>query len=283
MTLPVIVLARNGLHKELGKQTLLVDSKGIATNADSSNPLSKKLAGHILSLVPHGTCSTRPSGQSLGSQMEKAVHAFVQSAFLELGELRPGRWSVRSGAAISEFEQYQHLTHLEAILDKAPELRSSLGSDYIIKPDVVVAREPEDDKSINRRKAIVGAKFAQLASLRKANSKKPAHILHASISCKWTIRSDRAQNSRSEALNLIRNRKGHLPHVAVVTAEPLPSRLASLCFGTGDIDCVYHIYLDELRAAVKAIRDDSARDLLAQMIEGKRLRDVSDLPLDLAV
>lgn len=283
MKLPVIVLARNGLHKELGKQTLLVDSKGIATNADSSNPLSKKLAGHILSLVPHGACSARPSGQSLGSQMEKAVHTFVQSAFLELGELRPGRWSVRSGAAISEFEQYQHLTHLEAILDKAPELRSSLGSDYIIKPDVVVAREPEDDKSINRRKAIVGTKFAQLASLRKANSKKPAHILHASISCKWTIRSDRAQNSRSEALNLIRNRKGHLPHVAVVTAEPLPSRLASLCFGTGDIDCVYHIYLDELRAAVKAIRDDSARDLLAQMIEGKRLRDISDLPFDLAV
>lgn len=31
---------------------------------------------------------------------------------------------------------------------------------------------------------------------------------HASISAKFTMRSDRAQNSRTEALNLIRNRKG---------------------------------------------------------------------------
>ncbi len=37
--------------------------------------------------------------------------------------------------------------------------------------------------------------------------------------------SDRAQNTRSEALNLIRNRKGRLPHIVVVTEEPSPSRL----------------------------------------------------------
>jgi hypothetical protein len=57
-------------------------------------------------------------------------------------------------------------------------------------------------------------------------------------SSKWTIRSDRSQNSRAEALNLIRNRKGHLPHIVVVTGEPLPSRLASITLGTGDIDWV---------------------------------------------
>src|ERR1035438_2137764 len=68
-------------------------------------------------------------------------------------------------------------------------------------------------------------------------------ILHASISCKWTIRSDRVQNARSEALNLIRNRKGRLPHVVVVTGEPLPSRLSAIALGTGDIDCVYHFAL----------------------------------------
>ncbi|MBN1975836.1 MAG: restriction endonuclease, partial [Anaerolineae bacterium] len=33
------------------------------------------------------------------------------------------------------------------------------------------------------------------------------------MSCKWTIRSDRGQNPRTEVLNLIRNRKGHLPHI----------------------------------------------------------------------
>ena len=92
---------------------------------------------------------------------------------------------------------------------------------------------------------------SRLASLRAANGGLP--ILHASISCKWTIRSDRVQNARSEALNLIRNRKGKLPHVAVVTGEPLPSRLSAIALGTGDIDCVYHFALPELVAAVEEL------------------------------
>ena len=84
-------------------------------------------------------------------------------------------------------------------------------------------------------------------------------------------------------MNLIRNRKGHLPHIVVVTGEPLPSRLASLALGTGDIDCMYHFALYEL---VKAVKDTGAEDsieMLNALIEGKRLKDISDLPLDLSV
>ena len=101
--------------------------------------------------------------------------------------------------------------------------------------------------------------------------------------CKWTLRSDRAQNARSEALNLIRNRKGHLPHIAVITAEPLPSRLASIALGTGDIDCVYRFALYELQEAVAAGGWEDAQDMLAVMVDGARLKDISDLPLDMAV
>lgn len=108
-------------------------------------------------------------------------------------------------------------------------------------------------------------------------------MLHAVISCKWTMRSDRAQNARSEALNLIRNRKGRAPHIAVVTAEPLPSRISSLALGTGDIDCVYHFALNELVAAVSDLGSDDSRELLQIMIEGQRLKDISDLPLDLTI
>ena len=49
--------------------------------------------------------------------------------------------------------------------------------------------------------------------------------------------------------SMIRNRKGHLPHIVVVTAEPMPNRLASLALGTGDIDCINdfkHILWDHL-------------------------------------
>ena len=108
-------------------------------------------------------------------------------------------------------------------------------------------------------------------------------ILHASISCKWTMRSDRAQNIRTEGLNLIRNRKGQTPHIAAVTAEPLPTRLASLALGTGDLDCVYHFALPELRQAVEKVGGEDQLEMLLGMISGKRLRDISDLPFDLAI
>lgn len=97
------------------------------------------------------------------------------------------------------------------------------------------------------------------------------------------MRSDRAQNSRTEALGLIRNRKGKLPHIVVVTGEPLPARIASLALGTGDIDCVYHFALYELVKAVKQIEAEDALEMLDILIKGKRLKDISDLPLDLAV
>jgi hypothetical protein len=53
--------------------------------------------------------------------------------------------------------------------------------------------------------------------------------------------------------------------------------------GTGDIDCVYHFALYELQATVKALVMEDAYDLLAVMVNGNRLKDISDLPLDLAV
>ena len=108
--------------------------------------------------------------------------------------------------------------------------------------------------------------------------------MHASISCKWTIRSDRSQNTRTEALNLIRNRKGNLPHIVAVTAEPLPMRIASLALGTGDIDCVYHFALGELRQVCETVpRAEDQLEMLEVMVEGNRLRDISDLPFDIAV
>ena len=156
-----------------------------------------------------------------------------------------------------------------------------LGSDYLIKPDVVVIRFPEKDKTINTDEALVDKTQARLTPLRRVNSKRP--MLHASVSCKWTLRSDRAQNARSEALNLVRNRKGRLPHVAVVTGEPTPSRIASITLGTGDIDCVYHFALPELLETVQDLGFTDAEEMLDTMIEGKRLRDIADLPLDLAI
>ena len=156
-----------------------------------------------------------------------------------------------------------------------------LGNDYTISPDVIIIRQLLEDSDINAGTAIVDESVSRRAAIRKKNGGKP--LLHASISSKWTIRSDRSQNSRSEALNLIRNRKGHLPHIVVVTGEPLPSRLASIALGTGDIDCVYHFALDELMKAVEDGGGEDSLEILKIMVDGKRMKDISDLPLDLAV
>ena len=63
----------------------------------------------------------------------------------------------------------------------------------------------------------------------------------------------------------------------------MPSRIATLALGTGDLDCVYHFALPELVAAVEAMKNDVAIDLIKVMVDGRRLRDISDLPFDLAI
>jgi hypothetical protein len=71
--------------------------------------------------------------------------------------------------------------------------------------------------------------------------------------------------------------------IAAVTAEPLPTRLASLALGTGDLDCVYHFALAELVYAVEANQNDAQMDMLNTLLKGNRLRDISDLPFDLVI
>ncbi len=278
--------SRKVFHASLLESILTTNSQGVVSNADSSNATSKAIAKGIATLLKSETIGERSAGQTSGNQFEGICAEFVRDTFLKLSHLRPGVWDVhqvagRNRLEIARYEQYAHLVALDRAAKADPELAAALGSDYTITPDIVVVRDVVDDSVINAQDFLVDENVTTLASLRKSNGGMP--LLHASISCKWTIRSDRAQNARSEALNLVRNRKGRLPHIMVVTAEPTPSRLASIALGTGDIDCVYHFALYELQETLKDLRMDDAADLLAVMVDGKRLKDISDLPLDLAV
>ncbi|GAB4201904.1 MAG: NgoMIV family type II restriction endonuclease [Roseiflexaceae bacterium] len=217
-----------------------------------------------------------------GKEFEVICKKYLEEVFLHLTHLRPGIWSVMTNQlAIAQFDQYSHLAALDSAARANPELAAALGNDYLIKPDVVIVRKPEEDEHINAIEHLVDDESALLTSIRIRNNNKP--ILHASISCKWTLRSDRAQNARSEGLNLVRNRKGRLPHIAVVTGEPMPSRIASIALGTGDIDCVYHFALPELEETVRNLGYGDSEEMLKTMTAGKRLRDIADLPLDLIV
>lgn len=282
----IIAKARKIYHQQLlASNVLTIDADNVPSNADKSSELSKFIARHIaqqLMVEVH----EKIVGQTSGAKFEQINMEFLQATFPHLQNLRPGKWQItklgnRNAIKTSSFAQYAHLEALNAFVKQNAELAASLGNDYMVAPDVVVFRETEDDAVINAKEPVVDENVCNWSDLRKENGGLP--ILHASISAKWTIRSDRAQNSRTEALGLIRNRKGHLPHIVVVTAEPLPSRLASIALGTGDIDCVYHFALPELQAAVAASGAEDSMEMLKILVEGKRLKDISDLPLDLAI
>ena len=282
----LIAAERKKYHEKLLQTgTLAINTNGVATNADKDSAISVAIAKGIAERLMAET-NERIAGQTAGASFETITMEFVKKTFPCLQHLRPGNWEVlklgnRSRTKTSAFAQYEHLAYLTELTRANKKLSAMIGNDYMVAPDIVVYRNLCSDEEINAPKKIVNDEVCRYADLRKANGGKA--ILHASISAKWTMRSDRAQNSRTEALNLIRNRKGHLPHIVVVTGEPLPSRIASLALGTGDIDCVYHFALPELIEAVETTGKTDVMETLMTLVEGKRLKDISDLPLDLSV
>ena len=279
--LPWLLEARREFHKTLLSGPLTVGSTGIPSIADKSSRPSVQAATGILEELDNVKEAAKLPGQTAGADFENICAAFIEICFKRVGHLRAGDFSVGKGGDISQFDQYSHLAELDKLAKENREIATAIGSDYLIKPDIIVRRKPVSDDEINIFEKLVDPTIANLTPLREMNS--PLDTLHASISCKWTLRSDRAQNARSEGLNLVRNRKGRLPHIAVITAEPMPSRIASLALGTGDIDCVYHFALPELERALRKYEREDALDLLQNMIAGKRLRDIADLPLDLLI
>ena len=297
----LILEARKRFHKKLIDSGMwVVDSIGVPSNADvgdskkakqgkynTSTLIAQKMASKVG--VPQ-VDGDKKKGTSAGIKFEDLIAEFIAETFPELQHLRPGTWNVlslgnQSPTKASSFSQYEHLEYLMELVNANGKLMTVLGNDYVVAPDIVVYRDLYEDDEINAGRLYINDEICQKAALRKKNGGKP--ILHASVSAKWTMRSDRAQNSRTEALNLIRNRKGNLPHIMVVTNEPLPSRLASLALGTGDIDCLYHCALYELLEAVREYGEEYNRDDIVEaienLVEGKRLKDISDLPLDLSV
>lgn len=281
----LIAAARKRYHKALLGTILTVDKNGIPSNADKASRLSVALAKGITNQML-AVEQDKSLGQTSGAKFEELNMEFLMETFPKMQTLRPGRWKIlklgnNNRLKTSDFSQYEHLAYLQELTKRNRELAASLGNDYMVAPDVIIYRDLCSDEEINQGGMLVDDTICLSADLRRKNGGKP--VLHASVSAKWTIRSDRAQNSRTEALNLIRNRKGHLPHIVVVTGEPMPSRLSSLALGTGDIDCVYHFALYELLESIRILQDESSMEMIQILIKGKRLKDISDLPLDLCV
>lgn len=231
-------------------------STGYPNCADKDSDASVRIAKHLLEQLAIVELSSQP-GQTLGSKLERAVAGHLQA---ELPVLAPDRPWVVFGTTgkklISGFLQYQHLAKVKDLIDsdESGVLRIEVGADYLISPDVTVG-----------------------LAVQQGNP-----FLHAAISCKWTIRSDRVQNIRHEGIILTRHRRGRQPHIVTVTAEPLPTRLAAIARGTGEVDAVYHIALKELEKAVAALDNTEQYSALGELMDQGRLRDYDELARTLA-
>ena len=226
--------------------------KWVPNSADVDNATSLRLAATILDQFGQanpnltGTAPSAPPPASPGRPLEQHVCDHLAA---ELPILDPNReWRVERGRSIVGYAQYQHLAGIDAVIERDPNLRVTLGTDYLITPDVLVG--------------ILGT---------PTFTEHP--WLHAALACKWTIRSDRVQNIRHENGNMIRHRRGRLPHLDTVTAEPLPTRLASIARGTGEVDVTYHIAYDELAAAVAAEGNSGQQNAWDEVTGQGRLRD----------
>ncbi|MGV4885102.1 NgoMIV family type II restriction endonuclease [Streptomyces viridosporus] len=241
----------------LGWKKLKKSGNLVPNSADSDSNTSKALAGSILNSLGVTADMLLPdTPENLGPALERAVSIDLADS---LPKADPSRlWHVDHRKVISDFSQYSHLRRVADAVKANPTLRTDLGVDYLIQPDVTVG----------------------ISQKLTAEDLKP--FLHAAVSCKWTIRSDRVQNIRHEFLQMIRHRRGRLPHLVTVTAEPMPSRIAAIARGTGEVDAVYHIAFDALREAVAAVGGRQQQEDLAECIDQGRLRPYEELASTLA-
>jgi hypothetical protein len=223
--------------------------------ADSGSTTSVAIASELLKVLGI-TQRVDHVGQTAGKDLEEAVEQHLAAELPAAMCQAPAVISRK--APITRFAQYEHLAGLMELIeiDDTKMLRASIGTDYLIKPDVTVGLEVNPGAS---------------------------QLLHAAVPCKWTLRSDRAQNIRHEAVVLIRHRRGRLPHITPVTAEPLPTRLASLARGTAEVDAVYHVALDELSEACASVGNRKQSEVLEELVEHDRLRDLSMLVSTLSI
>jgi len=202
-----------------------------------------------------------PIGEMAPGRLAELTRAFLDEALHRLIPPSAG-WLVTRDARL--FRDCEYLGSLGGLYEADSKPSGSIADRYLV-PEVFVG------------KVAPGS-----CSRRLCGPAGEVWTLHAMVFCVGDVSAEVGSRPVSEYHCLIRNRKGRLPHILAVTAEPLPTRIASLALGTGDLDCVYHFALYELEQAIKEVDNEDQMDMLQTLIQGRRLRDISDLPFDLA-
>jgi len=166
---------RRAYHQRICREIVLIQTdgeSGCPNFAARGSKASRAIAQGIVRRLGVMSNNTGLSGQTAGGLFEAITRDFLEKAFTLLHHLRPGMWEYSTQTPISHFDQYDHLANLERIVEQYNELASSLGTDYIIKPDIVIGRRAVAEDEINQEHPILAenATLARLTPLRQANS-----------------------------------------------------------------------------------------------------------------
>lgn len=212
---------------------------------------SRDLTLHVLRLLS----ANQPSHQTKPRATSVFAEAVASHLAKELPMEAPSRpWLVFAGDRgryVSRFRQYHYLPQRAAamIADETSTLRTEWGTELPLPPDVAVGLGT-DESDI---------------------------FLHAVITCLWTIEPETVPGIKHQGTLLNRLRHGRQPHIVVVTAEMLPDRLGALGYGTGEIDGIYHVALQELKDAVASLCRPTQLSVLNDLINNGRIFDVDRL------
>lgn len=256
----------------------------VPSMADTGNKMSLYISflfmDALLAKTPGLQVGIVGSGQAFGSTLEGRIatglRQMVDEHGLDFVVSTKGDPGQRASFQLTDYWPYATPPSREGDPGEA-QIYRALGRGHLIQPDVVIWKE----RPLTFTRVIEGQ--AQSFEI-------GAKQLFACISGKATIRSDRSQSSRYEGAAMSRWRRARPPHIVVVTAEPFPSRLGSLAWGLGDLDCVYHVDVAALYAAVSQAEEECGRRAtqtsgssaeLRDLIEYARLRDFSQLFGDL--
>ena len=104
--------------------------------ADVDSAESMRIAAGVLDVLGVARDVTSDVPKDPGGPLEQAVCDHLRGALPGYGTGHD--WLIRRGQLITGFDQYAHLKEVHALVHASPQLRISVGMDYLIKPDVTV-------------------------------------------------------------------------------------------------------------------------------------------------
>ena len=105
--------------------------------ADVDSAESMRIAAGVLDQLAVARDSVSDVPKDPGGPLEQAVCDHLGWV---LQRMDPERgWRIERGAVITRFDQYAHLSEVDALVRANPQLRVTVGTDYLIRPDVTVS------------------------------------------------------------------------------------------------------------------------------------------------